>query len=269
VPPVEIRCFGAFAMAVWGRPVDLAALKPRPRAVLRLLAVNAGRPVHREVIQEALWQDVEPDAGARSLHVALSALRRELEPPPGNGGHEILVREGDAYRLAIPEGSRVDVLVFDEALQRARSARGRDDGAAVAAYRAAIAGYAGDLLPEDGPADWIVARRDRARADYVEAALGLAELVVAEQPAEAAAVCTAALGIDAYHDPLWRLLVEARERAGDWAAAASARASYTRMLADLGVPEGREPEGRGSDRSEPGARPEGTPVISRPGTRPR
>ena len=274
VPPVEIRCFGAFAMAVCGRPVDLAALKPRPRAVLRLLAVNAGRPVHREVIQEALWRDVEPDAGARSLHVALSALRRELEPPPGSGGHEILVRDGDAYRLAVPEGSRVDVLAFDEALQRARSARGRDDGAAVPAYRAAIAAYAGDLLPEDGPADWIVARRDRARADYVEAALGLAELVVAEQPAEAAAVCTAALGIDAYHDPIWRLLVEARERAGDWAAAASARASYTRMLADLGVPE--DPAGDRSPagpRSDPRPRQdrvvEGAPITSRPGTRSR
>ena len=263
VPALEIHCFGAFAMAVAGRPVDLAALKPRPRAVLRLLAVNAGRPVHREVIQEALWRDAEPEAGARSLHVALSALRRELEPPP-SGGQEILVRDGDAYRLAIPEGSRVDVLAFDEALRRARAARGRDDAVAVAAYRAAIAAYTGDLLPEDGPADWIVARRDRARADYVEAALGLAELVVAEQPAEAAAVCTAALGIDAYHDPLWRLLVDARERAGDWAAAASARASYARMLADLGVP-----EGPGGDTSDAGARPEGTPIISRPGTRPR
>ncbi len=264
VPALEIHCFGAFAMAVAGRPVDLAALKPRPRAVLRLLAVNAGRPVHREVIQEALWREAEPEAGARSLHVALSALRRELEPPPGSGGHEILVRDGDAYRLAIPEGSQVDVLAFDDALRRARSARGRDNAVAVPAYRAAIAAYTGDLLPEDGPADWIVARRDRARADYVEAALGLAELVVAEQPAEAAAVCTAALGIDAYHDPLWRLLVDARERAGDWAAAASARASYARMLADLGVP-----EGHGSDTPDAGAWPEGTPIISRPGTRPR
>jgi DNA-binding SARP family transcriptional activator len=87
-------------------------------------------------------------------------------------------------------------------------------------------------------------------------------------------VCTAALGIDAYHDPIWRLLVEARERAGDWAAAASARASYTRMLADLGVPE--DPA---SDRSAAGARSdprprqdrvvEGAPITSRPGTRSR
>ncbi len=234
-PPLEIRCFGAFAISIAGRPVDLASLKPRPRAVLRLLAVNAGRPVHREVIQDALWPDADPEAGARSLHVALSALRRELDAAAGPGGHEVLARDGDAYRLAIPPGSRVDVLAFEGALARARAARERDDRLTAAAYRAAVAAYAGDLLPEDGPADWIVARRGRARADYVEAALGLAELVLAERPAEAAAVCVAALGIDAYHDPLWRLLIEAREQAGDRAAAASARASYERMLADLGL----------------------------------
>lgn len=265
-PPLEIRCFGTFAIAVAGRPVDLASLKPRPRAVLRLLAVNAGRPVHREVIQDALWRDADPEAGARSLHVALSALRHELEPAASRGGGEILVREGDAYRLAIPPGSRVDVLAFDAAVGRARSARGRDDGLTVAAYRAAIAEYAGDLLPEDGPADWIVARRDRARADYVEAAMGLAELLMAERPGEAAAVCVAALGIDAYHDPLWRLLIEARERAGDRAAAANARASYARMLADLGLPAAEAGEPRSTADASPVR---SAPVTSQPGTRPR
>jgi DNA-binding SARP family transcriptional activator len=41
--------------------------------------------------------------------------------------------------------------------------------------------------------------------------------------------------VDSYHDPLWRLLVVARERAGDPAAAASARSGYARMLTELGV----------------------------------
>ena len=265
VPPLEVRCFGAFSIAVGGRSLDLAALKPRPRAVLRLLAVNAGRPVHREVIQDALWPDADPEAGARSLHVALSALRRELGPAAGRGSREILLRDGDAYRLAIPGGSRVDVLAFEEAMIRGRAARGRDDGRAATAFGAAMTEYAGDLLPEDGPADWIVARRERARADYVEAALGLAEILLAERPAEAAAVCVAALGVDAYHDPLWRLLIEARERAGDRAAAASARASYARMLADLGLA-----NAGGDLRPDAGPRPfEPAPVTAPRGTRPR
>ena len=263
---LTIRCFGAFSMAVAGREVDLAALKPRPRALLRLLAVNAGRPIHREVIQDALWPDVDPEAGSRSLHVALSALRRELEPEGGRDGREVLVRDGDAYRIAVPPGSRVDVVAFDEAMSRARSTRGRNDELTVAGYRAAIAEYAGDLLPEDGPADWIVARRERARADYVEAAVGLAELIVADRPAEAAAVCVTALGIDGYHDPLWRLLIEARERAGDRAAAVNARTAYAKMLAGLGLPV--EPAADPPPESHPRARPSAG-VTSLRGTRPR
>ena len=240
LPAIAITCFGVFRVAVDGHPVDLGALKPRPRAVLRLLALNAGRPVHREVIQDALWPDADAETGARSLHVAVSQLRRELDPKgerSSSGGPGLLQRDGDAYRLMVAPGSRVDVLEFDAAVADGRAARARGEREmAVRAYRHALASYAGDLLPEDGPADWVVPARERVRADYVDAARSLAELIVDEVPVEAAAVCTSALAIDPYHDPLWRLLVAARERSGDVAAASSARAGYQRMLTELGVP---------------------------------
>jgi len=101
--------------------------------------------------------------------------------------------------------------------------------------RAAIAAYGGDLLPEDGPAEWAAGRRERARAEAVEAARMLAELLLDGDPTAAAEACAAGLALDSHHDPLWRLLVVARERAGDQAAATSARSGYARMLADLGV----------------------------------
>lgn len=244
VPAVAIRCFGAFRMTVDGRAVDLSALKPRPRAVLRLLALNAGRPVHREVIQESLWPDSDIETGAKSLHVALSQLRRELDPngERASGSPGVLVREGDAYRIVLSPRARVDVLDFESAVAEGRMARSTGDAAgAAAAFRTALAAYHGELLPEDGPAEWVVPRRERARADYVDTARALAELVVDGEPADAAAVCTAALAVDAYHDPLWKLLIAARERSGDVAAASAARAAYAKMLAELGV---------GSDKGE-------------------
>ncbi len=241
-PALVVTCFGAFSLALAGRPVDLAALKPRPRAVLRLLALQAGRPVHREVIQEALWPDADPETGARSLHVALSAVRRELEAAAGAAASSLLVRDGDAYRLAMPAGSHVDLADFESAIVEARSAQARGDRrAAIAAYRRAVASFTGELLPEDGPADWVVARRERARADFVDASRALAELLLDDEPAEAATTCTAALGVDPYHDPLWQILVDAREQSGDRAAASSARAGYARMLAELGVAAGDRP----------------------------
>ena len=223
-------------MTIEDHPVDLARLKPRPRAVLRYLALNAGRPVHREVLQETFWPEADPETGARSLHVALSALRRELAPRAGRGACELLVREGDAYRLTLPEASRIDLADFEQAAIEARTIRAR--GAtqiAIEAFRAALAAYGGDVLPEDGPAEWAAGRRDRARAEAVEAARALAELLLDGDPAGAADACAAGLALDSHHDPLWRLLVEARERAGDQAAATSARSGYARMLADLGI----------------------------------
>src|SRR2546423_9087646 len=56
---------------------SLTTIKPRVRAVLRLLAVHAGNPVHREVLQMAFWPDADAETGARNLHVAVSSLRSE------------------------------------------------------------------------------------------------------------------------------------------------------------------------------------------------
>lgn len=234
--PVEVRLFGAFEMQVDGRPLDLAALKPRPRAVLRFLALHAGRPVHREVLQETFWPEADAATGARSLHVALSALRRELAPGGARGACDLLVRDGDAYRLALPDRSRVDLATFDAAVAGARRARLDGDGPGLLrACRAALQAYGGELLPEDGPAEWVAGRRDRARTEVVEMARALAEGILDDNPEGAAEACSAGLAVDPYHDPLWRLLVEARERAGDRAAATSARSGYTRMLVELGV----------------------------------
>jgi DNA-binding SARP family transcriptional activator len=233
---VEIRLFGSFAMTIGGRPVDLGGLKPRPRAVLRFLALNAGRPVHREVLQETFWPEADPETGAKSLHVALSALRRELAPRAGRGACELLVRDGEAYRLALPDAARIDLADFERAVIDARTIRARGaTNVAIEAFRAAIAAYGGDLLPEDGPAEWAAGRRERARAEAVETARALAELLLDSDPTGAAEACAAGLAIDSHHDPLWRILVEARERAGDQAAATSARSGYARVLADLGV----------------------------------
>jgi hypothetical protein len=40
---------------------------------------------------------------------------------------------------------------------------------------------------------------------------------------------------DRYNDPLWRLLIVARERAGDTGAASRDRREYAAVLAGLGV----------------------------------
>ena len=230
-PEVEVRCFGQFELRVGGRPLDLGGLKPRCQVLLRLLAMHGARPVHREALIEAIWPEARAEAGMRNLQVAVSTLRRFLEPFAG------LTRDGQSYRLALPASRAVDVLRFDEACAAARTSRARGDAAgAEAALQLALDAYRGELLPTDGPAEWVVAARDRYRAEAGEAAEALAELQLAGGgAARAAETCRRGLRIDRYRDSLWRLLVEAHERGGDQAAAARARLDYGEMLQEMGL----------------------------------
>lgn len=236
-PGVEARCFGPLELRIDGQPVDLGAARPRVRSVLRLLLSEPGAPFHHEVIAEAFWPEAAPDVGARNLHAAVAALRRLLEPGAARGGFRLIVRDGSAYRFALPLGSRVDVLEFDAAIARARQARSSGDPAeARSALRAALGLHRGDLLVDEGPASWLEEPRERRRRQAVEAATTLATMCLEQgDPEDAADVCVEGLRIDRYHDPLWRLLITIRERAGDAGAARRARQGYGRVLTELGV----------------------------------
>ena len=139
--------------------------------------------------------------------------------------------------LALPTGSPCDLLDFQTALASARTARLSGDLAAERAnLRQALGCYGGDLLPEDGSAEWVVAERERLRLAAADAGEQLAR-------AEAAAgdIGTAveharrALSFDTYRDSTWRLLIQLHERAGDPSAAHAVRRQYGKMLAELGA----------------------------------
>jgi DNA-binding SARP family transcriptional activator len=232
--PVRVRTLGGFVLEVGGRIVPLDGVKPRVRSLLRLLAVHAGAPVHREVIQETLWPDAEAGAGSRSLHVALSALRKLLDDVADPPGGRLIVRDGDAYRLAVSPDD-VDLGRFDRAVAAGRAARARGEASAEA-FATALELYAGDLLPEEGPAEWVAERRDQVRARAIEAATGLAEeSLLVEDLGTAVRACRFGLDHDRYQDGLWRMLIAARERGGEAGAATRERREYAQVLAALGV----------------------------------
>jgi len=167
----------------------------------------------------------------------LSTLRHLLEPGIGRGQSAFIVRDGDAYRLFVPEDADVDVLTFDRGVARARAARATGDtDAALDGYAAALSCYSGELLPEEGPAEWVVKQRDRYRIEAADAAGAVAE-VLAKKGDDIGVidVCGRGLAIDRYRDGLWRTLIETYERLGDQGAAARARGDYQAVLAELGI----------------------------------
>ena len=233
-----VRCFGGFALGTHGGDIDLGAVKPRARSLLRYLGLHAGRPVHRESLVAALWPDEADDrAATRNLQVAISSLRQLLEPGVARGEATLLVREGDAYRLVLDPGAEVDVRSFDHAIAEARVMRANGGKAAAEpALRRAIGVYAGSLLPEEGSAEWVLEERERRRLQAADAAHALASLAVERgEAADAAELAERGLGLDRYRDGLWQLLIAELEASGQAARATLARQQYQGVLAELGL----------------------------------
>lgn len=236
--PLVVTCLGGFALLLDGQAVELGGARPRARAALRMLAVHGGRPVHVETLIEALWPDGDPTTGKRNLQVAVSSLRRILDEQRAGAG-ALIVRDANAYMLALPDGAEADVVTFAEARDGCRTAAGGGDAAGViAAGERALAAYSGELLPEEGPAEWVVHQRRNLALDAADVAL-----LVAEHAGNLArwdtvvAACSRGLDVDRFNDALWRLLVAAHERRGDPAAAAQAQQRYRLVLHDLGMQE--------------------------------
>ncbi len=236
-PAVRIQCFAGFALELNGQPVDLTRVRPRARSALRLLAVQAGRFVHREVLTEALWSDLAPAAATRNLQVTISALRGLLEPHSRRGRAQILVRSGDAYGIVLPPGGYADTAAFTDAVQRWQQQRRTGSfHAELEALTAALSAYGGELLPEEGPAEWAVVARDHFRqlATRVARELAVAELTRGNVAGaiRAAEQCVA---LDPHDDESWQVLLRGYARSSTPAKAAEARRRYADMLARLGV----------------------------------
>jgi DNA-binding SARP family transcriptional activator len=202
-----------------------------------VLALHAGRPVHKDRLVDWLWPgEGDSKVGTRNLQVAVSSLRQLLEPGVARGAAAVVVRDADTYRLQVAPGA-VDLVEFDDQIALGRHAAAAGDvPAADAALARALDLYRGELLADEGAAEWVTAERDRLRLAAADAAQLRAELLLEEgRAAEAATEADRGLRIDQYRDALWRLLVAAAEAAGDRAAARRHQERYDAVLRDLGV----------------------------------
>ncbi|MFF4660062.1 ATP-binding protein [Streptomyces sp. NPDC001381] len=152
-----------------GTPLDPGG--PRPRALLTLLLLDAGRSVSLERLTDGLYGAEPPAGAANALQSQVSRLRRRLAPHAG------IEATPAGYRVTAPPDA-VDVHRFERLAARGRTALAAGDPARAAArLREALALWRGPALPDLPDAHAERARLDALRLaavqDRVEADLAL------------------------------------------------------------------------------------------------
>jgi DNA-binding SARP family transcriptional activator/tetratricopeptide (TPR) repeat protein len=228
---MRFRLLGSVEANVDGRPVPLGG--PKPKTVLVLLAVNAGRVVGVDRLVDVVWGEEPPHNARSSLYTYVSTLRRALG--------DVISKRGGGYLFTAP-ADQVDLYVFTQLVEDGR--RLLADGApaeAVGRFDAALALWRGPALG-DVPGAWAEAERVRLEElrlvtvqDAAEAKLGLGrgESLVVQ--------LTAAVAEHPLRERLRGLLVLALHQAGRQAdALACYREGRAVLLDELGVEPGPE-----------------------------
>ncbi len=190
------------------------------RRLLLFLLANRRRAVPREQIIEALWPEVSPASGENRFHIALSWLRRILEPGITSGGDSRVVRRReDRYQLAT-DACHLDADEFARLvspLVRGHQPRRLDPAQEQALIRATTI-YGGDFLQDYPYEEFLNEERGFLRELQLLTFLRLGEHYRSRRQAdEALRYYKAALALDPCREDTHRRVIFAHLLAGECA----------------------------------------------------
>jgi two-component SAPR family response regulator len=187
------------------------------KSVFKVLLTTHGQRWPKEALAEALWPEVDPEAGLNRLRVAMHDLRRQLGDLKGQGPQpQLIVPQEGAYVFDAAGRCCTDVRAFEAAVGWGRdmAAQGRLEEAR-AAYQHAQTLYQGDYLRDDPFADWSVATRERLRETYLDMLGELARLCAQHGDVdEAVRACRQILRREPWREEVYRQLMGFLAEAG-------------------------------------------------------
>jgi DNA-binding SARP family transcriptional activator len=185
--------------------------------LFKILVTHRHRIVSSDELIEWLWPHLSPASARNSLWVAISRLRRLLQPQAGDRRVFPLICTGSpGYRFDPAGRCEIDVDAFLAHAGQARQHHQRGEwAAAIDGYSAAEARYTGDYLAEDPYEDWALPTRERLGEVFLEVEEGLAicHLAQGDYP-QALSHARQVLARDRGRESAWRLVMEAYYRAG-------------------------------------------------------
>ncbi|HST67591.1 MAG TPA: BTAD domain-containing putative transcriptional regulator [Mycobacteriales bacterium] len=172
VPPAaDVRVLGPVSVSGPAGPAGLTG--GRQRALVGVLALDAGHVVATSRLVDALWPDDPPRTAVRTLHSHAARVRSALA---ACGLPDAVVTRDPGYLLAVPREA-VDALSFEDAVRAAGTeAAAGDPVAAAARLEAALALWRGEPLANGPVGDWAATEAERLHGRRVAAAEQLWEI---------------------------------------------------------------------------------------------
>ncbi|HEU5084671.1 MAG TPA: BTAD domain-containing putative transcriptional regulator, partial [Acidimicrobiales bacterium] len=145
---IQFHALGALEISVGGEALNVGG--PRQRRLVAMLLVHRGEVVSVHRLAEAVFAGEPTPAAATTLRSYVARLRRVLE----RDGTAHVVTRAPGYALHVRDEA-FDVSRFEALVDAARAARQRDDAAAAALLRDALALWRGDPYAEFDDEEWV------------------------------------------------------------------------------------------------------------------
>lgn len=233
-PELELRCLGPFAIYQRGQSISAEAFtRSKALVLLKLLALRAGAPVHRDVLIEHMWPGADPRHGANRLHGVVHDLRAVIEPYRTERERLYVRNRGELYYLDVQAPIEIDLVRFRALVAQGQRADAEDAAATVARLEQAAELYRGDLFADDPYAEWCEAEREELRESHVKVLERLAQLHAKQGSNEDALACLRQASRSApFRDDLLLAQLELLAKLGRPKEALVVYESYRRVLKD-------------------------------------
>lgn len=229
---LSIYTLGSFEVHRDGHVVsDIMWKTQKNKHLCKILLTHAGHALPKERLMEWLWSDLEPDAAVRNLRVAVSQLRKALEPDLPKGAKSSYVLTTDAgYAWNTTQDVWLDADEFEKLCARFDLDAGLEDHQLEYAKRAKAL-YRGPYLEEDRYEDWATARREQLQLAYFDLLAKLAEAHARlGRYQQALAHCREILRADPCCESVWAQLMLYLHCSGNQAEALRAYGQCARIL---------------------------------------
>jgi ATP/maltotriose-dependent transcriptional regulator MalT/DNA-binding SARP family transcriptional activator len=169
-PCLTIHLLGKFQVLKKGKEIPPGVWKSsKSLTIFKYLASNRKMGfIQRDVLIELLWPDEDIKKTSKRFNVAMSSLRKILEPDISpKAASAYIERRNNAYRLDPGAGGTIDVEDFlIEFTAGEKSASKRPD-ASIRHFRAGESLYKGPFLEENPYDDWCIREREHLNEKYL------------------------------------------------------------------------------------------------------